>query len=117
MDFFLALVGLSCLGSLMLSWGRARVWKVASVSWRLRVLGGGQHPASPSHLMSLLSEAFLPPSPDSHWGRSLPPRTCTHKRLEGIYFILLKGQFSIRTSVSEFKSFCVVINLHLVSWL
>ena len=90
LDFFLALVGLSCLGSLMLSWGRARVWKVASVSWRLRVLGGGQHPASPSHLMSLLSEAFLPPSPDSHWGRSLPPRTCRDKKIEGIYFMLLK---------------------------
>ena len=30
---------------------------------------------------------------------------------------LLKGQFSIRTSMSQFKSFCDVINLHLVSWL
>ena len=29
----------------------------------------------------------------------------------------LKGQFSFRTSMSQFKSFCVVINLHLVSWL
>ena len=30
---------------------------------------------------------------------------------------LLKGQFSIRTSMSQFKSFFVVINFHLVSWL
>ena len=29
----------------------------------------------------------------------------------------LKGQFSNRTNMSQFKSFCVVINLHLVSWL
>ena len=29
----------------------------------------------------------------------------------------LKGQFSIITSMSQFKSFCIVINLHLVSWL
>ena len=36
--------------------------------------------------------------------------------ISNLVFLSLKGQFSIR-SMSQFKSFFVVINLHLVSWL